>query len=128
MSSKPGTPGKTPAQAPEAAPVQDLSEQVRVRYEKLGRIRERGENPFKNGFQPTAIARDLHQKYDEKTKAELEETVVDVSVAGRIMAIRDFGKAAFIRLKDRTGLIQLYVAKDKLGEESYAKYREARSR
>ena len=40
------------------------------------------------------------------------------------MAIRDFGKASFVRLKDRTGLIQLYVQKDKLGEEGYAKFKE----
>jgi len=40
------------------------------------------------------------------------------------MAIRDFGKALFVRLKDRSGIIQLYVAKDKLGEEEYACYRE----
>ena len=104
--------------------IQDSSEQVRVRFEKLARIRERGENPYKNGYQPSAIARDLHQKYDEKTKPELEASPVEVSVAGRIMAVRDFGKAAFVQLKDRTGIIQLYVAKDKLGEEAYAKYRE----
>ena len=58
---------------PNAAPagsstLEDLSEQVRVRYEKLGRIRERHENPYKNGYNPGALARELHQKYDEKTK------------------------------------------------------------
>jgi lysyl-tRNA synthetase class 2 len=81
------------------------AEQVRVRYEKMGRIRERGENPYKNGFKPSAIASELHKKYDEKTKEELEAAAVEVSVAGRIMAIRDFGKASFVRVKDRSGII-----------------------
>ena len=104
--------------------VEDHSEQVRVRYEKLDRIRERKENPYKNGFSPTGLARELHRKYDEKTKPELEASPVETSVAGRIMAIRDFGKASFVQVRDRTGIIQLYVSKDKLGDEAYAKYRE----
>src|SRR5262249_40575589 len=44
------------------------------------------------------------------------------SIGGRIMAIRDFGKASFVRVKDRTGLIQLYVQKDRLGD-SYASFK-----
>ena len=55
---------------------EDLSEQVRVRFEKLGRYKERGENPFKNGFKPEGLARDLHLKYDEKTKVELEPAAI----------------------------------------------------
>jgi lysyl-tRNA synthetase class 2 len=101
----------------------DLSEQVRVRYEKLGRIRARNENPYKNGYRPSALASELHLAYDEKTKEELETAAVKVSVAGRIMAIRDFGKASFVRIKDRTGLIQLFVQKDKLGDK-FAQYKE----
>lgn len=104
--------------------LEDLSEQVRVRFEKLSRIRDRKENPYKNGVKPSALARDLHRKYDEKTKPELETVQVTASVAGRMMAIRDFGKASFVQLRDRTGVIQLYVAKDKLGEEAYARYKE----
>jgi lysyl-tRNA synthetase class 2 len=110
----------TEAQTPQT----DQVEQVRVRYEKMGRIRERGENPYKNGFKPSQVASELHKKYDEKTKEELEAAALDVSVAGRIMAIRDFGKASFVRVKDRSGIIQLYVAKDKLGDEAYANFKE----
>jgi lysyl-tRNA synthetase class 2 len=110
--------------SPEAAPtLEDLSEQVRVRYEKLGRIRERGENPYRNGFKPTALAADLHRTHGEKSKEELEAAATPASVAGRIMAIRDFGKASFVRVKDRSGLIQLFVQKDRLGD-AYPKYKE----
>ena len=104
--------------------VQDHAEQVRIRFEKLARIRERKENPYKNGFNPTGLAADLHRGYDEKSKEELEPLNIPAAVAGRVMAIRDFGKAAFLRLRDRTGLIQLFIQKDKLGEEGYKLYKE----
>ncbi|HUP56293.1 MAG TPA: lysine--tRNA ligase [Bdellovibrionota bacterium] len=100
-----------------------VSEQVRVRFDKLGKIRERGENPYKNGYAPDSVASELHATYDGKAKEELEALAKKASVAGRIMAIRDFGKASFVRLKDRTGIIQLYVQKDRLGE-SYAAFKE----
>lgn len=105
-------------------PTVDLPEQVRVRTEKMQRIRDRKENPYKNGFKPENLASDLHRLYDEKTKEELEPLKIRASVGGRAIAIRDFGKAAFLRLRDRTGLIQIYVAKDALGEEGYRLYKE----
>ncbi len=102
----------------------DLPEQVRVRTEKMQRIRDRKENPYKNGFKPENLAVELHRLYDEKSKEELEPQKIRATVAGRAIAIRDFGKAAFLRLRDRTGLIQIYVAKDSLGEEGYRLYKE----
>jgi lysyl-tRNA synthetase class 2 len=102
----------------------DLSEQVQVRFDKLARIRDRKENPYKNGFNPSALASELHAAHGSKSKEELEAAAIPASVAGRIMAIRDFGKASFIRLKDRTGLIQLFVQKDKIGPENYARFKE----
>lgn len=70
----------------------ELQEQVRVRYEKLGRLRASEKVPFKNGYEPKDLASDLHRAYDEKTKEQLEPLAVKASIAGRIMAIRDFGK------------------------------------
>ncbi|MEK6578191.1 MAG: amino acid--tRNA ligase-related protein, partial [Bdellovibrionota bacterium] len=102
----------------------DHSEQVRIRFEKLGRIRERKENPYRNDLVPDSVASHLHAQYDSKSKEELEPQNVKVSVAGRVMAIRDFGKASFVRVKDRTGIIQLFVQKDRLGEQGYARYKE----
>ncbi|MFZ9595252.1 MAG: lysine--tRNA ligase [Bdellovibrionia bacterium] len=101
----------------------DHSEQVRVRFEKLDRLRQEGRNPYPNGRTPSALAKDLHQAYAHQSKEELEALQHPCSVAGRIMAIRDFGKAAFVRLKDRTGLIQLFVQKEKLGAEGHAFYK-----
>ena len=100
-------------------PILDLNDQVQARLDKLNRIIERGEVAYKNGFSPNALASDLHRLYDEKNHDELEAAAVKASVAGRIMAIRDFGKAAFVRVKDRSGLIQLFVQKAKLGDEGF---------
>lgn len=107
-----------------STPTEDLSEQVRVRFEKLSKLRERKENPYKNGIHPSRLAASLHHDFDSKSKEELETSAQKCSVAGRVMAVRDFGKAAFVRLKDRTGIIQLYIQKDKVGETGYALYKE----
>ncbi|MEK7689875.1 MAG: OB-fold nucleic acid binding domain-containing protein, partial [Bdellovibrionota bacterium] len=104
--------------------VEDLSEQVRVRIEKMEKIRARGDNPYRNGLTPDTLADALHREWIGKTKEELEALAQPASVAGRIMAIRDFGKASFARIRDRSGLMQIYVQKDKLGEAEYAKFRE----
>ncbi len=101
----------------------DLQEQVRVRFEKLDKFREKGESPFKNGMTPTALAAEMHRLHDEYTREELESRNVRCSVAGRIMAIRDFGKAGFLQVRDRTGILQMYVSKQDLGEEGHARYK-----
>ena len=103
---------------------EDQSEQVQIRFQKLQRLKEKTKNPYPNGLNPSHLARDLHELYDLKTKEELEGENVICSVAGRIMAVRDFGKAAFVRLRDRTGIIQLFVQKQRLGDEGYALYKE----
>ncbi|MBI2712632.1 MAG: lysine--tRNA ligase [Bdellovibrio sp.] len=103
---------------------EELSDQVRVRYEKLSRLRGRKENPYKNGIKPDRQAQDLHAQFGEKTKEELEALHSVCSVAGRIMAFRDFGKASFVRLRDSSGVIQLFVQKDRLGEERYQHFKE----
>ncbi|MBS1961096.1 MAG: lysine--tRNA ligase [Bdellovibrionales bacterium] len=100
-----------------------LPEQVRVRYEKMLRMQSRKENPYKNGYKPRDLAADLHRGYDEKTKEEMEAAKVPATVAGRVMAIRDFGKAAFLRVRDRTGLIQVFISKNDLNEADYNLYK-----
>jgi lysyl-tRNA synthetase class 2 len=106
------------------APTLDASEQVRVRYGKLAKMVEQGENPYRNGFRPEAVAGELHRRYDEKTKEELEGASIRTSVAGRILGIRNFGKAGFVTLQDRSGTIQLFIQKNRLGDEVFAKYKE----
>src|SRR5687768_5046467 len=113
-----------PTDAENGSPRESLSEQVRVRREKLSRIAARGEVPYKNGFKPSLQAATLHRDYDEKTNEELEALAIKGSIAGRVMAIRDFGKAAFVQLRDGTGPMQLFIQKNRLGDEGFARYRE----
>lgn len=97
---------------------------MQVRLDKLNRLIETKDSPYKNGYSPKNLASDLHTSYNEKSREDLESTPVTVSVAGRMMAIRDFGKAAFVRLRDRSGIIQLYFQKQAMCDESFAKFRE----
>jgi len=103
--------------------LEEMSEQVRVRFEKLGSLRDRRENPFKNGFAPEALAGQLQKAHGEKAKEELEAAAIGTSVAGRVMTMRLMGKAAFLTIKDRSGPIQLYVSKDGLGEEAFEQFK-----
>lgn len=114
---------KTPS-ASEASAPQDLHEQVRVRFDRMKKLSERGDHPYKNGFTPKSLSGELHQKYGETAKETLESSKVETSVAGRVMAIRNFGKAAFLRLQDRKGVFQVYLSKDSLSEQGFARYQE----
>ena len=102
----------------------DISEQMQVRLDKLKRLGDRGENAYKNGMTPQHQSAALLQEYGQRSKEDLDSAAIPASVAGRIMAIRDFGKACFVRLKDTAGTLQLYVQKEKLGDENYAQFRE----
>jgi lysyl-tRNA synthetase class 2 len=55
--------------------------------------------------------------------ASLDATPIPVAIAGRLMAIRDFGKAAFAHLQDRSGRIQVYVRRDEVGERDFDVFR-----
>ncbi len=104
--------------------LEEMSEQVRVRHQKLGALRDRRENPFKNGFSPANLASDLLKSFGESSKEDLEAAGHSASVAGRVMTFRLMGKAAFLTIKDRTGPIQIYVSKDGLGEEAFERFKE----
>ena len=96
-------------------PTVDVSE---VRRRKLESLRAAGINPFPNSFKPTHDVADLRAAIEAAPETLGDEAPV-FAVAGRIMAINRFGKAAFIRMRDRTGQIQAYVRKDRVGEDAY---------
>jgi lysyl-tRNA synthetase class 2 len=91
----------------------DYSEQAGIRREKLRALQEAGKNPFSIvKFDQTHHTKEIRDRFEDFENRE-------VSVAGRIMAFRDIGKAAFIDLQDRDGRIQLYINATKLGEDAY---------
>jgi lysyl-tRNA synthetase class 2 len=85
-----------------------LSEQEIIRRQKLHQLHQLGINPYPpESFPINVTAQDIKQNY-ERDKLNYK----DVSIAGRIMSIRDMGKAAFAVIQDATGRIQLYIKRD----------------
>ena len=90
-----------------------LSEQRQVRREKLKNLQEAGRNPFLvEKWDVTAHSQDIKDNFEAMEDQE-------VSVAGRIMAFRNMGKASFINIQDKQGRIQVYVKRDDIGAEEY---------
>jgi lysyl-tRNA synthetase class 2 len=102
---------------------QNLSDEEKTRREKLEFYRGKGLNPFRNGLAPRNSVAEIRSRWGAFAKEALEAERITVSYAGRIMAFRHFGKAAFVQLKDRTGLLQTYVAIQDLGEENFAVFK-----
>jgi lysyl-tRNA synthetase, class II len=100
----------------------DLPEQVRQRYEKLTALRSRGIDPFGGRHAVTHWANGLTEALGTASDDELK-AFGPVSMAGRIVALRDHGKTCFAQLMDHSGRIQLYARADHLGEE-YRLFRE----
>ncbi|WP_169908233.1 lysine--tRNA ligase [Metabacillus halosaccharovorans] len=98
---------------------EELSDQLKVRREKLHNLREKGLDPFGKRFERTHQTEDIIAEYSEFEKEELEEKEVSITIAGRIMTKRGKGKAGFAHIQDLTGQIQIYVRKDDIGEEAY---------
>jgi len=86
---------------------QDENRLIAERREKLATMREEG-NAFPNSFRRDSYAQDLQDAHGEKSKEELAEAGIKVSVAGRVM----LNRGAFMVLQDMTGRIQLYVNKE----------------
>lgn len=101
----------------EQTPV-DENKLIAERRQKLTGIREAGV-AFPNDFRRNVMAGELHAEYENKTKEELDELKLRVSVAGRMMLKRVMGKASFATVQDMSGRIQFYVARDDLPEGIY---------
>lgn len=96
--------------------VEETNELVKQRIRKVEELKEMGIKPYGDPFCAEHHASDLITKYKDATKEELESAPAACSLAGRIVAMRDFGKAAFAHVQDATGKIQVYLKKDLLGE------------
>ncbi len=96
---------------------QDLNQLLQVRREKLAMLQEAGRDPFQNTkYDVTHHSTEIKENYED-----LEGKTV--RIAGRIMSKRVMGKASFCNVQDLPGNIQCYVARDSIGEESYADFK-----
>jgi len=96
--------------------MEEYGDIVLGRIKKLEALKERGINPFPNDIQVSHSVGDLLSTFGSLTKEEVEEREERFSVAGRVMAIRKFGKASFVVIEDKSGKIQLFLRKDALGD------------
>lgn len=104
---------------------ENTPEQIRQRYETRSQFINDGVNPFKNGFTPENTSGEIIEKYDALEKEALEEKEIKVSVAGRIMGLRSFGKSAFIKIRDNEGEIQLFFEKKAVSEEQFKLFKKS---
>src|SRR6187455_1653144 len=97
----------------------EANEQRQQRIKKLDLLREAGVAPYGARFEAKDRAGDLVRLHGGKTKEALEQEKVSCTVAGRIVALRRFGKAAFAVLQDGADRLQVYLKKDLLSEQAY---------
>ena len=96
---------------------QDANQLIQVRYDKLHELQANGKNPFEiTKYDVTHHSTDIKDNFESMEGQE-------VTVAGRMMFKRVMGKASFCNVQDLKGRIQAYVARDEIGEESYADFK-----
>lgn len=91
--------------------MEEVNEIIKQRIKKLKALKDKGINPYGGKYSRSCDIKDLIQNFEEGK---------EVSIAGRIMAIRSHGKSSFIDIKDSTGKIQGYIKSDVVGNDGYA--------
>jgi lysyl-tRNA synthetase class 2 len=94
-----------------------------LRQEKLTQIAALGQQTYPNQYQATHTVPEIRAKYGETPSETLEAERINVSVAGRLMAIRGQGKAGFATLQQNGERLQIYVRLDAVGEPGFALYK-----
>jgi len=98
---------------------QNLSEQEILRRDKLKQLEELGINPYPaEKWEVNIKSAQALKEYNDELK-----NFPDVSMAGRLMAIRLMGKAAFLRIQDRFGQAQLFLQKEAVGESAFQAFK-----
>jgi lysyl-tRNA synthetase class 2 len=103
--------------------LEDSSEQVEVRRQKLAKLKEAGHRAYSNDFKPTHTITAIVGTFSEASDEQLRAGPKNLAIAGRIMAIRRMGKASFFHMQDRRGRLQVYVQQNQVGEAAYALFR-----
>ena len=102
----------------------DENDLIADRERLVAELRSLGQNPYANGFSPKHVARDVNAWFEAGNQPNHDPFTAAppadrFRLAGRIVALRSFGKAAFAKLRDRSGEIQIWLKQDVLGEASF---------
>ena len=105
--------------------MREFSEQELVRRDKRDKLIELGLDAFGQRYDREDYAKDIREKYETVDHDAFESMTDTAKVAGRIMLIRKMGKASFFTIQDKTGLIQIYISINDVGEDSYNLFKSA---
>ncbi len=101
-----------------------LADQIkRQREEKLAELRARGIDPFYNRFTPSHSVAEIVAPYGHLSGPELEALGLTFRLAGRLMLIREFGKATFCHIQDGSGRLQAYVQRQVVEDEAFSLFK-----
>lgn len=92
---------------------------LKVRLEKIAALKAAGVDLYPNNVRPQNTTAEILTEFGNSEAEALAGLKQQFSIAGRLMAVRNFGKAAFVKIQDRKGQIQSYVAKDMLDEKAF---------
>ena len=101
----------------------ELNSVIKTRVEKACILLDSGIPLYPNTFKKTDVIKDVSDRYSGLSDDELEKIEDQFSVAGRVVSYRSFGKVTFFNIKDSTGLLQVYAARDDLGPEDYSLFK-----
>ncbi len=99
------------------------NEYMRQRHQNRQKIEDMGVDPYPGKCQRTHTLTQVHQSFDSQNRDQLQAQPPVVSVAGRVKLMRDMGKAAFVTIQDGAGALQLYLRKDRLGDDAFQVYK-----
>ena len=100
--------------------MEELNQVLQQRRQKAQDLADLGVDLYANDYRPTHAIREVLVKAEESGDISHQGDGPEYALAGRIMTVRNFGKAAFLHLQDATGRMQVYVKKDTVGDDAYA--------
>ncbi|MGM0538901.1 MAG: lysine--tRNA ligase [Thermodesulfobacteriota bacterium] len=99
------------------------SQVLQQRKAKAAFLEDAGVHLFPNDFQKTRDIAWIQNTYAHTPSEELEKDKTEFALAGRIVALRSFGKATFLHLQDESGRMQVFVQRDTIGQEEYTRFK-----
>ncbi|MFH1623947.1 MAG: lysine--tRNA ligase [Pseudomonadota bacterium] len=104
--------------------MEEQSPLVLQRTKKIEGLKRNGINPYDNAFKVTHSTQEILHEFAEKNNEDLERLRDKFALAGRIMSIRDFGRAIFVHVQDRKGRMQAYIRQDLIGKDNFRIFKE----
>ena len=101
------------------SPVEDSKDLFLQRKKKLEELKAQGQRPYPNTFRVSHTVEEINRLHGHRKEEEFKDLDESFSVAGRLMRMNNFGKAAFGHIQDRSGRIQGYFRRDQMSPESF---------